>query len=171
MKPQRTKLLENLRSALDSLEPNGAITPIFLGRITEELGGSWTAYWQVDEAADILRFIQDWHSPEFDSEKLEDHIVKRTFSAGEGMPGIVWRTKKAKWSRDIIKDMMLPRSLKALNAGLETGIWIPVINNTEVIGVIEILGRQNELLTNGLADTLQAFGEEVGKAIGIERQN
>ncbi|MGE0632679.1 MAG: GAF domain-containing protein, partial [Pseudobdellovibrionaceae bacterium] len=84
------------------------------------------------------------------------------FESGEGMPGIVWRMKRAEWSRDIIKDMMLPRSLRAHNLGLDAGMWIPVIDKNNIFGVIEILGHRNELLTNGLAQFLQSIGEEVG---------
>lgn len=165
MSSRKTNFFTDLKLVLDSSVRDTVVTSIVLEQLVKGLGGVWGAYWYVDEASELLRFSQSWHTPEFNPATLDEHIQKRTFTSGEGMPGTVWRTRKAEWSRDIVKDMMLPRSLKALNAGLEAGMWIPIVNINGIFGVVEILGCRNDLLTNGLAQFLQTIGEEIGDHI------
>lgn len=165
MSPRKTKLLDDLRLQLDLSDRNKVDISDLLAKFAQAMGGTWCAYWLVDEASTLLRFSQDWCSAEFNRAVLDDQIQKRTFSPGEGMPGTVWRTKKAAWSRDIVKDMMLPRSLRALDAGLETGVWIPIINQGKIIGIVEILGCRIDILVNELSDILQTMGQEIGERI------
>lgn len=165
MSSRKIQLLADLKSALNLTNHHGVVTSAVLEVLVKGLGGKWGAYWYVDEASQLLRFNLDWQSPGFNSTTLDGQLQNRTFSPGEGMPGAVWRSKKAAWSRDIAVDMMLPRSLKALNAGLEVGLWIPVVNKNRIIGIIEVLGCRNDILASNLGELLQAIGEQIGDHI------
>lgn len=100
-----------------------------------------------------------------DQKSIDDNISKRTFGRDEGMPGRVWKTKVAASSSDLVRDMMLPRSLKALYSGLTFGMWIPVIDQNNILGVIEILGARSVASENELETFLQTIGEVIGKVL------
>ncbi|MCC6277231.1 MAG: hypothetical protein IT289_04870 [Oligoflexia bacterium] len=122
----------------------------------------WVVYWQVNEKARALRFEGVWMTPSFKADELESDVRKRIITQGDGMPGRVWRLGQPMKSLDIIRDMMLPRSLDASSSGIKEGIWFPVFKNETVSGIIEML--RSKSAPNG--PHLLVFLEDLGRELG-----
>lgn len=133
--------------------------------LAKNFEAAWAVYWRVTEDPQLLRPTFIWNSPQMMSSTLEDDLRKRALSQAEGMPGKAWRTKMAHLSRDISKDMMLPRSIKAVAHGIEFGVWIPIIQRDQVHGVFEILSSKVIDEECGSVELLQGIGEEIGKKL------
>lgn len=162
MNTQLTKIFFELQQTLKDKDSTDFIESS-LEFLVQKLGGIWGTYWYLDTEAKVLKFEKCWHPPLFNVATFDIDIEKQIFVQGQGIPGTVWRTQKPVWSRDISKDMMLPRSLRAMNAGFEVGMWIPVSHKNKFMGVVEILGRNDQIRSDILIDFLQSVGDEIGK--------
>jgi hypothetical protein len=102
-----------------------------------------------------------WHATTIDVARLHQLTRSRNLLKSEGMPGHVWKRARPHISRDLIKDMSLPRSIAAHECGLRGGLWFPVVTERGVDGVIELLGTEADLDPAWLG-ALEAFGRLVG---------
>jgi hypothetical protein len=81
----------------------------------------------------------------------------------EGNAGHVWRTRTPIWTTNLVRDMCLPRSLEAREAGLVGGIWFAVKTDEAVYGVIELLGRQVAHPSEALMVEIEHLGIQLGR--------
>lgn len=99
--------------------------------------------WLVNHSREKIK-LYTWDDRK-DSLKKFYHLsgVKKEFSLGEGLPGLVWQTKKFyKWqAKSKSNTFKRVESLKVLNLTQITSI--PLFNNNEVIGAI-LLGSKNK---------------------------
>ena len=102
----------------------------------------WGVYWSVDQLGNCLRAKSIWHTS-IHAEKLRNDAALRPLNLNEGMAGQVWKFKNVVRSNNLDLDMSLPRSLFAYELGFKTGIWIPVMNEAKVYGVIELLSFES----------------------------
>lgn len=134
-----------------------------LRALAESLRCDWATYWQVDPAAQVLRAKVTWRRPGIDSAHLARDTEGRSLSMSEGVAGHVWRSRKPIWTDNIVRDMWLPRSLDASEAGPHGGVWFAVQNKRTVYGVIELLGRDLNPGTREQLLAIQQFGFTLGK--------
>lgn len=158
-------VIENVRLHLTSSENFEAALPGFLRLLGEQFNCEWAAYWKVDSRVGVLRLADLWKANTSFAESLEADSKKRVFSSGEGMTGKVWRFRKSLWSSDLCKDMMLPRSLKANDAGLVKGVWFPVFIEQLTFGVVELLSKNGLTEVEDLFRSLESMGGEIGEYI------
>lgn len=133
----------------------------FLG---EKLGCEWGTLWTVDAVRHQLCPVATWNSPSTEAPRLERDTVGRSLSLSEGNAGHVWRSRKPIWTVDLIKDMCIPRSIDAVNAGLHGGIWFAVKSEEAVYGVVELLGRSVPPPTAELLAQIEILGIWLGAA-------
>src|SRR5262245_17428269 len=77
-------------------------------------------------ASDTLAAIATWHPTSAPSARLKEFTTRWQPAYGEGMVGKTWRTLQLQFSLNVVQDMILPRSLYAKEAGIVSGIWVPV---------------------------------------------
>ena len=77
----------------------------------------------------------------------------------------MWRSKKQIWTVDLIREMCIPRSLDATDAGLRGGIWFAMKTEHATYGVVELLGRDLPSPTAELLAGLEILGVRLGEAI------
>ena len=136
-----------------------------LERLGEALGCDWGTVWKVDTVHLRLCPIATWNSPSHEIPALERDTKSRTLSLSEGNAGHVWRSKKPIWTVDLIREMCIPRSLDATDAGLRGGIWFALKTEHATYGVIELLGRDLPSPTAELLAGLEILGVRLGEAI------
>ncbi|MGZ5018855.1 MAG: PAS domain S-box protein [Chthoniobacterales bacterium] len=85
----------------------------------------------------------------------------RVFARGEGLPGAVLESGKAKWLADFAQEN-LPRSGLAAAAGLRGAFAFPLLTSQGVIGVIEILSDQVVSPDEDFLHLTEALGIQVG---------
>jgi PAS domain S-box-containing protein len=150
-----------------------AAAPQILRAIGENLEWDWGALWSFDRAreqADApLRCASLWHAPDIDFAEFEAASRGRSFAAGEGRLGQVWRTTKPIWMVDATSEPEFVRASAAARVGLHGGVIFPILLDTEAPGVVEFFSRAaREPDTEQLA-TLSAIGSQIGQFIKRER--
>ncbi len=72
-----------------------------------------------------------WFSREPGMENFHAVSAEFTFEPGVGLPGRAWQSHQAVWIEDVTKDPNFPRAELARQAGLKTGIGVPVLGTEE----------------------------------------
>lgn len=99
--------------------------------------------WDIGEAwipsadGSVLECSPAWYGKE-SLETFHDASEALTFAPGVGLPGRVWQLKQAQWRRDIASesDENFFRLQLAQQAGLKSGLGIPLFTTTGVLAVL-----------------------------------
>lgn len=133
-----------------------------LAEIAEIFSCQWATLWLIHPEEPRLHPDLVWNLDATQVWNLEQSTRVRTLTLSEGTAGHVWRSRKPVWSANLIADMCLPRSLKAEEAGLKGGVWIPIKTDSAVYGVIELLGIDIPLPSEELMVSIEQFGISIG---------
>ncbi|TAJ10171.1 MAG: response regulator [Nitrospirae bacterium] len=137
--------------------------PNILRPICESLGWELGALWFVDEAANVLRFVELWRAPQTSVPTFEAHTRQMVFAPGEGMPGRVWTTAQPLWIPDVIADSNFPRAPFAKQEGLHAACGFPIVSGDKVIGVLEFFSREIREPDRDLLQMLHAIVTQIGQ--------
>lgn len=165
------KPLESAAKLFQKKNAQGAPPSEFIKALAGSLKCSWGTYWKVNPATNKLRSVTIWSSLKTDTKKLDKKTKSKNLALNEGTPGQVWKTTKPIWTINLIKDMCLPRSLCAEEAGLDSGVWFAVKTGEVVYGVVELLGKG---LPERNAETLfliEQMGIELGQIAHLTLKN
>jgi len=133
------------------------------------LGWEWSAVWEVDKQANVLRPMMIWHKPEFAAPEFEAITRKMTFAPGVGLPGRVWSTGAPAYIPDVTRDRNFPRAPSATQAGLRGGFAFPVQLGGDIIGVMEFFSRETREPSRDVMDLLDTLGSQIGLQIARKR--
>lgn len=132
------------------------------------LGWEWSAVWEVDKQANVLRPMMIWHKPEFAASEFEAITSRMTFAPGVGLPGRVWSTGEPAYIPDVTRDQNFPRAPSATQAGLRRGFAFPVQLSGDIIGIMEFFSRELREPSRDVMDLLDTLGSQIG--LQIERK-
>ncbi len=137
--------------------------------ICESVGWDFGAMWRLDPEANLLRCVDIWHAPEFRAHELTESTQKTTFEAGVGLPGRVWSSRKAFWIPDVGMDSSSPRGVLATKGALHGAFAFPILQGTDLIGVMEFFSRGIHPPDDELLSMLSALGTQIGSFVHRER--
>jgi len=137
-----------------------------LAAIGAELGWAVGAAWEVH--GDVLQCAVTWHdggrSPSF--ERLTAELELRP---GSGLPGRVWASGQPEWVIDMPTDLSFPRAVAAGVEGLHAALGFPLRSAKGVVGVMELLTREQLQPDEGLLASLEVIGSQVGQVVERRR--
>ncbi|MBA3531016.1 MAG: PAS domain S-box protein, partial [Ardenticatenales bacterium] len=90
------------------------------------------------------------------------------FGPGEGLPGQVLATGAPLWLTDLTEDGTFCRAASAQAAGLQTGVAVPVLVETQVVAILEFFTTQALPQDQPLLEVLGQIGTQLGRV--VERQ-
>jgi hypothetical protein len=160
-----TRIVGNLGMA-----PN-PITPAVLAQIAELFSCQWATLWLVHPDRPLLHPDLVWNLDPSKVWHLTQSTTLRTLSLSEGTAGHVWRSRKPVWTSNLARDMCLPRSLYANEAGLRGGIWFAIQTESVVYGVIELLGIDIPPSTPDVLLAIEELGKSIGRHMDARRSN
>ncbi len=110
-------------------------------RACGELEG-WTlgTYWRLERGDRVLQPVTLWTA----NGDLGDFVpitLQRTFAPPEGLPGQAWTRREPIWLQDVTRDVRFLRADAAERHGLHGGLFLPVLGNGQVHGVLELLSQ------------------------------
>ena len=94
--------------------------PAVLEAVCRTAGWQCGSLWEVDAAANVLRWAQGWCEPATGTGEFEQAGRATTFASGAGLPGRVWAAAAPAWVTDVSEDGNFPRRLAAAGAGLSS---------------------------------------------------
>lgn len=140
------------------------VAPDLMDAIVRNLGVTVAQIWLVDGAGQKLRYLAGAVSKERESDcatfltmSRQTAYARGTQESDEatGWPGAVWGRRDRIVITDLAEQTATGRGRAALEAGLRTGVGLPIAAGDEVLGVIEVVGpfgfAGSELVTQTLA--------------------
>jgi two-component system sensor histidine kinase/response regulator len=146
----------------------GEAAPRLLRAICEALGYECGVLWSVDHRAKLLRWVATWHPASASFDPLDEANQHATFPLGVGLPGRTWASAALAWCAHLPSEDDAPRAGAASRAGLRGAFGFPIIRGTDVLGVMEFLGRVVQPPDAGVQEVLSTVGRQIG--LFVERR-
>jgi signal transduction histidine kinase len=140
-----------------------------LRAIGEGLEWELGTFWNMDEQAQVLRFVDLWHVPHLEASEFVDDSRERTFQRGEGLIGRVWATGKPIWIPDVVADPGFRRAPMAVRAGLHGGFAFPVRKGEHIYGVMDFFSHKIREPDQDVLDMVADIGIKVGQFVDRKR--
>ncbi len=145
------------------------VAPDLMDAIVRNLGVTVAQIWLVDGGGQRLRYLAGAASKERESDCATFLTMSRQTYYGRGSevsdeatgwPGAVWGRRDRIVIADLAEQAATGRGPAALDAGLRTGVGLPIAAGEEVLGVIEVVGPFGFAGSELVAQTLSGLCEQ-----------
>ncbi|OYD97388.1 adenylate/guanylate cyclase [Nostoc sp. 'Peltigera membranacea cyanobiont' 210A] len=126
-----------------------------------DLGELWTPSQYIGTSVEgdslnaVLRCVEIWSSRLVSVREFKAITWQTTYTPSVGLPGRIWIRRLPLWIKDITVDGDQTRSQPAAEAGLHAAFGFPILDDSEILGVMVFFSR--DLLTKD-KDLLQMMG-------------
>ncbi|SDF84970.1 GAF domain-containing protein [Klenkia brasiliensis] len=161
-----TAVLQQLTTAADA----DTALRTALDTIRTGFGWAYGSFWRVDPGAGVLRFERESGDagPEFRAVTLS-----ATFAPGVGLSGRTWRSRDLFFVPDLGEMTDCVRAPVAQQAGVQSGVCLPVVVCGEVIGTMDFFATWTMVLSPGreaaLRNTAYLLGQALDRIATTER--
>jgi diguanylate cyclase (GGDEF)-like protein/PAS domain S-box-containing protein len=127
---------------------------------------SWDCaeFWQVDEAAAVMRLAGSWVAPD---QPGAARFIERSrgleLKRGVGLAGSVWASAKPLWVADVLADPRVLRKDLARETGLRGALFFPIVSAGRVLGVLDFTCRELRPPDERLREAFQVIGAQIGQ--------
>lgn len=118
--------------------------------------------WRADDADQRLRYVGQWAAPQVDAEAFRADSEQAEFGRGQGVLGDVWARgvpRAARISKGGFRRQALLESL-----GFDAAIYVPILQQGQVTGVVECFTDDIAHVDTTLLDTIAEIGLQIGVA-------
>ena len=140
-----------------------------LGVLCHALGWEMAALWQLDETSARMRCVDTWVTPSLAGIPLEEASRQGQYALGEGLPGLVWASGQPRWVPDLRRASGLPRAPIAAASGLYRALAVPIRVSGQVVGALELFGRNVQPADHEVMDSVAAIGQQIGEFVERRR--
>lgn len=128
-------------------------------------GMDWCAghLWLIDEQTNTLFSHSAWSDAAAPLERFVSAAAGRRFARGEGLPGRAWAERKVVWLQDLERAPDFQRRRAAADAGLRTGVAVPLIADEVDHGVIEFFGETAAAPHDATLRALDTLGRQLAQ--------
>ncbi len=151
-----THMLAESRSLEEAL-------PKVLQAIGTNLDWDLGIFWRVDRPANVLRCLTLWQAASVKADEFVELTWRQTFASGEGLPGRVWASGEALWTRDVVGDVTFLRAEAAAKAGLHSAFGFAIRVGGEVEGVIDLYSSRPQEPDEELLKMAADMGLKIGQ--------
>jgi PAS domain S-box-containing protein len=130
---------EAMRHLAEGVDPDQTL-PRVLARLGGGFGWHVGELWLVHHADQVLRRHHHWHGDRPHLEAFCAAGAQLALPRGVGLPGRVWQDARPMWSQDIVGEPGFVRGEAASAAGLRVAIAYPIMNASEVLGIVAFFG-------------------------------
>jgi PAS domain S-box-containing protein len=141
----------------------GEAAPRILQAVCKSLGWQAGALWTLDREASCLRCLECWHAASLPLEELKTACLGVSFEQGVGLPGRIWSSGKPAWIPDVASDTNFPRAAVAMRVGVRGAYGWPILQGTEVVGVIEFFSSEIREPDADLLEMMATVGSQIGQ--------
>jgi PAS domain S-box-containing protein len=137
--------------------------PTILQSLCQSLGWQVGMIWRLDRQANVLRYVESWHTPTVNMDEFEAANQHTTFSLGSGLPGRIWASGQPTWISNLIEEGNFPRAVLADQAGLHAVFGFPIRLGNDVLGVIECFSDKIQEPDEDLLRMMAIIGSQIGQ--------
>jgi PAS domain S-box-containing protein len=132
----------------------------------------WVAgeMWIPDASYTRLELAPGWWaaSPEMEAFFVEAS-APQTMGPGEGLPGLVWQTRRAAWVDVTTTKREGPRIDTARRVGFAAGVAMPVLAEGEVVAILGFFADHRRTEDDRWTDVLSAIAAQLGPVLQRKR--
>lgn len=163
------RFLQNITQTIGESEDFYTALSSVLRRICEATGWVCGEAWIPEPGGKFLELCSEWHYPAGSLDRFHTSSKEFTFFPGVGLPGQAWLSKRPQWIKDIASDINFPRTKIALEAGIRSGLAIPVIFRKEVIAVISFFLSESCEEDERIVKFISSVASQLGLVIQRKR--
>ncbi|WP_298914062.1 adenylate/guanylate cyclase domain-containing protein [uncultured Nostoc sp.] len=136
-----------------------------------DLGELWTASQYIgtsvqgDSINAVLRCVEIWSSRVISVREFKAITWQTTYKSGVGLPGRIWIRRLPLWIQDITKDGDTRRSQPAAEAGLHAAFGFPILDDSEILGVMVFFSRDVQPKDKDLLQLAGSIGSQIAQFI------
>ncbi|MEH2128108.1 adenylate/guanylate cyclase domain-containing protein [Nostoc sp.] len=136
-----------------------------------DLGELWTASQYIgtsvqgDSLNVILRCVEIWSSRLVSVREFKAITWQTTYTPSVGLPGQIWIRRLPLWIKDITVDGDKRRSQPAAEAGLYAAFGFPILDDSEILGVMVFFSRDVQPKDKDLLQMMGSIGSQISQFI------
>lgn len=166
---ERIRLLQKTTVDVAAAEDLSSALSVVLRDICELTGWSLGQAWIPNEQENALIRSSAWYAATPGLDHFRESTERFTFKSGEGLPGLVWKSKEPVWIGDVATNEFFPRASFASDAGLKAGVGVPIKSGEEVIAVLEFFIRQPRDEDERLVSVVTVVAAQLGMVVRRKR--
>ena len=172
---QRTSTQYAITRILSESQTVKQVIPQILQSICQNLGWDLGELWtpsqyigtsvQEHSLNAVLRCVEIWSSRVISAREFKAITWQTTYRAGVGLPGRVWIRRLPLWIQDITEDGDQRRSQPAAEAGLHAAFGFPILDDSEILGVMIFFSRDVQPKDKDLLQLVGSIGSQIAQFI------
>jgi GAF domain-containing protein len=157
---------EIVRVMETATSPGDAIGTV-LRLVRERFGWAYGSYWELDQAAQVLRFAQECGTVNDEFRKV---TLAASFAEGVGLSGRSWRQRDLVFVGNLADLTDCVRAPAATQAGVRSGICFPIIDGGKVVGTMDFFATEELQPSQNRLNVLRAIGVLVSGTLARLRE-
>ncbi|BBD66239.1 adenylate/guanylate cyclase [Nostoc commune NIES-4072] len=172
---QRTSAQYAITRLLSESQTVKQVIPKILQSICQNLGWDLGELWapsqyigtsvQGDSLNAVLRCVEIWSSRVISVREFKAITWQTTYIPGVGLPGRIWIRRLPLWIQDITEDGDQRRSQPAAEAGLHAAFGFPILDDSEILGVMVFFSRDIQPKDKELLQMVGSIGSQIAQFI------
>ncbi|MEH2288949.1 adenylate/guanylate cyclase domain-containing protein [Nostoc sp.] len=172
---QRTSIQYSITRILSESQSIKQGIPQILQSICQNLGWDLGELWtpsqyigtsvQGDSLNAVLRCVEIWSSRLVSVREFKAITWQTTYTPSVGLPGRIWIRRLPLWIKDITVDGDKRRSLPAAEAGLHAAFGFPILDDSEILGVMVFFSRDLLPKDKDLLQMMGSIGSQIAQFI------
>ncbi|OLP17741.1 hypothetical protein BST81_15600 [Leptolyngbya sp. 'hensonii'] len=140
-------------------------TSRILETICQWLNWSLGELWLINQDADRLDWVCDWHGSENTFPNYRAATTATHLHRGIGLPGQVWESPQSIWIDDVATAPDFLQAQAAVQDGLHAACGVPVRAGSKVLGILIFFSQQTQPADRGRLGVMTAIGSQIGQFI------
>ncbi|MEH1963552.1 MAG: adenylate/guanylate cyclase domain-containing protein [Nostoc sp.] len=172
---QRTSTQYAITRILSESQSVKQVIPRILQSICQnlewDLGELWTPNQYIGTSVQghsinaVLRCVEIWSSRVISVREFKGITWQTTYTPGVGLPGRIWIRRLPLWIQDITEDGDTRRLQPAAEAGLHAAFGFPILDDSEILGVMVFFSRDIQPKDKDLLQMVGSIGSQIAQFI------
>ncbi|MEH1933681.1 MAG: adenylate/guanylate cyclase domain-containing protein [Nostoc sp.] len=172
---QRTSTQYAITRILSESQSVKQVIPQILQSICQNLGWDLGELWtpsqyigtsiQGHSINAVLRCVEIWSSRLISVREFKAITWQTTYIPGVGLPGRIWIRRLPLWIQDITEDRDKRRSQPAAEARLHAAFGFPILDDSEILGVMVFFSRDVQPKDKDLLQMVGSIGSQIAQFI------
>jgi PAS domain S-box-containing protein len=154
-----------LAEQIKNLNTDAQVYAAILRILCQQLEWDVACLWVVAGDGHRLRCVATWPDEGGATGSFERASKGLMPSYGEGLPGSAWSSGRPLVSSVGHGELTLLRQSVIFSAGLRTGLAVPVVLESRIVGVVEMFSRRTDPVSPQLLDGLASIGKQIGQLL------
>lgn len=166
---ERIILLQTITSEVSEAVDLSSALEVVLRHVCQRTGWAFGQAWIPRADGSMLEWSSAWFDGSDELATFRSASEDVRFGRDTGLPGRVWASKRPEWVGDTTIGSNLNRASFARQAGIKSGLGIPILSGDEVVAVVEFFMRERHTEDERLVSLINAIATQLGLVIERKR--